>query len=146
MNVIMADESCAVNSSAIASWNNVTENELNRNVGQQSSLRGKEAFEGHNFGSTDANLARTAGVEARLMLKPRKMGRNTSGSSKGLRMLQVDGSISKTGEDDARSVSIELSSNLASCNNGGNTFYKSKHFHMLLDGLDKKNSVMQEIS
>lgn len=146
MNVVMADEGCAVNSSAIASWNNVTENDLNQNVGQQSNLRGKEAFEAHNFGSTDANLARTAGVEARLMLKPRKMGRNTAGSSKGLRMLQVDGSISKTGEDDARSVSIELSSNLASCNNGGNTFYKSIHFHMLLDGLDKKNSVMQEIS
>lgn len=133
------DESCAVNSSAIASWNNVTENELNRNVGQQSSLRGKEAFEGHNFGSTDANLARTAGVEARLMLKPRKMGRNTSGSSKGLRMLQVDGSISKTGEDDARSVSIELSSNLASCNNGERTQMSKQRINSSGKRGDKRN-------
>ncbi|CAH9089756.1 unnamed protein product [Cuscuta epithymum] len=104
-------EICAVYSS-VASWNNVTEDEVCRDVDEQSVIWSKETSEGLN---SSTNVAKTAKLNARSQLKPRKAGRNASGSSKGLKMLEVDGSVSKTGEDDARA--IETLSNHASCNN-----------------------------
>ncbi|CAH9068966.1 unnamed protein product [Cuscuta europaea] len=105
-------EVCAVYSSSVASWNNAIEDEVCRDVDQQSVIWSKETSEGHN---SSTNVAKTAKLNARSQLKPRKAGRSASGSSKGLKMLEVDGSVRKTGEDDARP--IETLSNHASCNN-----------------------------
>ncbi|VFQ68012.1 unnamed protein product [Cuscuta campestris] len=102
--------------SSVPSWSNVTGNEIYRNDDQQSRIWDKGTSEGHTSGCTNTNLAKIAKVDAELQLTPRKVGRNTAGSSKGLKMLEVNGSVPKTGEVGA--IAIELLSNLSNGNNG----------------------------
>ncbi|KAK4373886.1 hypothetical protein RND71_004563 [Anisodus tanguticus] len=81
----------------------------------------EDASEDLSFGKTNTILPLTLGLEATQSHRNfGKAGRNSNSSSKRSRIMQMDISVNKTGED-GKGISTELSTNRTNCKNGERT-------------------------
>ncbi|XP_055806284.1 uncharacterized protein LOC129874842 isoform X2 [Solanum dulcamara] len=102
----------------LALWSKMPQSEF---AGHQSRHHVEDASEDHSVGKTNTILPLTLGLEA--MQSHRnfgKVGRNSTSNSKRSRIMQIDVSVNKTGED-GKGISTEISSNPTNCKNGERT-------------------------
>ncbi|KAH0736450.1 hypothetical protein KY285_012157 [Solanum tuberosum] len=102
----------------LAFWSKMPQNEFS---GQQSSHHVEDALEDHSVGKSNTILPLTLGLEAAQTHRNcGKVGRNSTSNSKRSRIMQMDASVNKTGED-GKGISTEISANLTNCKNGERT-------------------------
>lgn len=102
----------------LAFWSKMPQNEFS---GQQSSHHVEDALEDHSVGKSNTILPLTLGLEAAQSHRNcGKVGRNSTSNSKRSRIMQMDASVNKTGED-GKGISTEISANLTNCKNGERT-------------------------
>ncbi|XP_049355828.1 uncharacterized protein LOC125820435 [Solanum verrucosum] len=102
----------------LAFWSKMPQNEF---AGQQSSHHVEDALEDHSVGKSNTILPLTLGLEAAQTHRNcGKVGRNSTSNSKRSRIMQMDASVNKTGED-GKGISTEISANLTNCKNGERT-------------------------
>lgn len=102
----------------LAFWSKMPQNEF---AGQQSSHHVEDALEDHSVGKSNTILPLTLGLEAAQSHRNcGKVGRNSTSNSKRSRIMQMDASVNKTGED-GKGISTEISANLTNCKNGERT-------------------------
>ncbi|KAJ8539371.1 hypothetical protein K7X08_013623 [Anisodus acutangulus] len=102
----------------LAFWSKMPQNEF---AGHQSRHHIEDASEDLCFGKTNTILPLTLGLEATQSHRNfGKVGRNSTSSSKRSRIMQMDISVNKTGED-GKGISTELSANPTNCKNGERT-------------------------
>ncbi|KAK6773299.1 hypothetical protein RDI58_028537 [Solanum bulbocastanum] len=102
----------------LAFWSKMPQNEF---AGQQSSHHVEDALEDHSVGKSNTILPLTLGLEAAQSHRNcGKVGRNSTSNSKRSRIIQMDASVNKTGED-GKGISTEISANLTNCKNGERT-------------------------
>lgn len=119
----------AVKTSELAFWSKMPQNEF---AGQQSSHHVEDALEDHSVGKSNTILPLTLGLEAAQSHRNcGKVGRNSTSNSKRSRIMLMDASVNKTGED-GKGISTEISANLTNCKNGGNTNYVCMFFNIVI--------------
>lgn len=102
----------------LAFWSKMPQNEF---AGQQSSHHVEDALEDHSVGKSNTILPLTLGLEAAQSHRNcGKVGRNSTSNSKRSRIMLMDASVNKTGED-GKGISTEISANLTNCKNGERT-------------------------
>ncbi|KAM3359420.1 putative protein isoform X1 [Capsicum galapagoense] len=102
----------------IAFWSKMPQNEF---AGHQSRHHLQDASEDQSFGKTSCILPLTLGLEAAQSHRNfGKVGRNSTSNSKRSRIMQMDISENKVGED-GKVISTELSTNSTNCKNGERT-------------------------
>ncbi|KAL3322096.1 hypothetical protein AABB24_039628 [Solanum stoloniferum] len=102
----------------LAFWSKMPQNEF---AGKQSSHHVEDALEDHSVGKSNTILPLTLGLEAAQSHRNcGKVGRNSTSNSKRSRIIQMDASVNKTGED-GKGISTEISANLTNCKNGERT-------------------------
>ncbi|XP_049397957.1 uncharacterized protein LOC125862028 isoform X1 [Solanum stenotomum] len=102
----------------LAFWSKMPQNEF---AGQQSSHHVEDALEDHSVGKSNTILPLTLGLEAAQTHRNcGKVGRNSTSNSKRSRIMQMDASVNKTGED-GKGISTEISANLTNYKNGERT-------------------------
>ncbi|XP_015170444.1 uncharacterized protein [Solanum tuberosum] len=102
----------------LAFWSKMPQNEF---AGQQSSHHVEDALEDHSVGKSNTILPLTLGLEAAQSHRNcGKVGRNSTSNSKRSRIMQMDASVNKTGED-GKGIYTEISANLTNCKNGERT-------------------------
>ncbi|MCD9559369.1 hypothetical protein HAX54_017287 [Datura stramonium] len=102
----------------LAFWSKMPQNEF---AGHQSRHYVEDALEDPSFGKTNTVLPLTLGLEATQSHRTSgKVGRNSTSNPKRSRIMQMDVSVNKTGED-GKGISTELSANPTNCKNGERT-------------------------
>lgn len=102
----------------LAFWSKMPQNEF---AGHQSRHHVQDASEDLGFGKTNTILPLTLGLEAAQSHRNfGKVGRNSTSNSKRSRIMQMDVSVNRTGED-GKGFSTELSANPTNCKNGERT-------------------------
>lgn len=120
---------CAVKTSELALWSKMPQSEF---AAHQSRHHVEDASEDHSVGKANTILQLTLGLEATQSHRNfGKVGRNSTSNSKRSRIMQMDVSVSKTGED-GKGISTEISTNPTNCKNGGNTNYVCMFFNIVI--------------
>ncbi|XP_059287776.1 uncharacterized protein LOC132041046 isoform X2 [Lycium ferocissimum] len=120
----------------LALWSKMPQNEF---AGHQSRHHVEDASEDLSLGKTNTILPLTLGLEATQSHRNfGKVGRNSTSSSKRSRIMQMDVSVNKIGED-GKGISTELSANPTNCKNGERTQMLKQRQHSCGKRSDKRN-------
>lgn len=130
----------------LALWSKVPQSEF---AGHPSKHHVEDASEDHTVGKTNTILPLTLGLEATQSNRNfGKVGRNSTSSSKRSRIMQMDVSLNKTGEDGkvGKVISTEISTNPTNCKNGERTQILKQRQNSSGKRSDKRNGKVTKSS